>query len=158
MRGAGSGRIRTAADGTDQVKIFTGLYDKCMEWARHRYAVRYLSALSFAESSFFPIPPDVMLAPMSMAQPRRAMFYAAVTTIASVLGGLLGYLIGTYASPHEMQVDLSRIKKLGYSPYFIKTQTDTFKLLVGAFVTKEGAEAQQAELQAKGIQTTVVIR
>ena len=67
-------------------------------------------------------------------------------------------LIGTYASPHEMQVDLNRIKKLGYSPYFIKTQTDTFKLLVGAFVTKEGAQAQQAELQAKGIQTMVVIR
>jgi membrane protein YqaA with SNARE-associated domain len=79
------------------VKIFTGLYDKCMEWARHRYAVRYLSALSFAESSFFPIPPDVMLAPMSMAKPGRAMSYAAITTIASVLGGLLGYLIGAYA-------------------------------------------------------------
>ena len=79
------------------MKIFTGLYDKCMEWARHRHAVRYLSALSFAESSFFPIPPDVMLAPMSMAKPERAVSYAAITTLASVIGGLFGYLIGMYA-------------------------------------------------------------
>ncbi|MDH5469798.1 MAG: DedA family protein [Gammaproteobacteria bacterium] len=78
------------------MKIFTGLYDKCMQWSRHRYAVRYLSALSFAESSFFPIPPDVMLAPMSMARPERAIGYAAITTLASVIGGLFGYLIGAY--------------------------------------------------------------
>jgi membrane protein YqaA with SNARE-associated domain len=67
-----------------------------MQWARHRNAVWYLSGLSFAESSFFPIPPDVMLAPMSMAQPRAAMRYALVTTLASVLGGLFGYLIGAF--------------------------------------------------------------
>jgi membrane protein YqaA with SNARE-associated domain len=78
------------------MKIFTGLYDKCMQWSRHRYAVRYLSALSFAESSFFPIPPDVMLAPMSMAKPERALGYAAITTLSSVIGGLFGYLIGAY--------------------------------------------------------------
>ena len=79
------------------MKLFTPLYDKAMEWARHRYAVWYLSGLSFSESSFFPIPPDVMLAPMSMAQPSRAWRYAGITTVASVLGGLLGYLIGFYA-------------------------------------------------------------
>lgn len=53
--------------------------------------------MSFAESSFFPIPPDVMLAPMSMAAPRRAMLYALITTLASVAGGLFGYLIGVFA-------------------------------------------------------------
>jgi membrane protein YqaA with SNARE-associated domain len=53
--------------------------------------------LSFAESSFFPIPPDVMLAPMSMAQPSRAWFYAGLTTLASVIGGVLGYFIGLFA-------------------------------------------------------------
>ena len=58
---------------------------------------RYLGALSFAESSFFPIPPDVMLAPMSMAQPKNAWRFAFITTITSVLGGLLGYLIGLFA-------------------------------------------------------------
>jgi len=79
------------------MRLFTRLYDKCMVWARHRHAVWYLSALSFAESSFFPIPPDVMLAPMSMARPDRAMRYAALTTLMSVLGGLLGYFIGVFA-------------------------------------------------------------
>lgn len=78
------------------MKLFTRLYDQCMQWARHRNAVWYLSGLSFAESSFFPIPPDVMLAPMCMAQPRVAMRYALVTTLASVLGGLFGYLIGAF--------------------------------------------------------------
>ena len=76
------------------MQLFTPLYDKCMEWARHQHAVWYLSGLSFAESSFFPVPPDVMLAPMCMAQPSRAWCYAAVTTLASVVGGLFGYLIG----------------------------------------------------------------
>ena len=79
------------------MRLFTGLYDRCMAWARHRHAVWYLSGLSFAESSFFPIPPDVMLAPMSMARPDRAMRYAALTTLMSVLGGLFGYFIGVFA-------------------------------------------------------------
>lgn len=65
-----------------------------MVWARLPNAPWYLSALSFAESSFFPIPPDVMLAPMSLANPARAWRFALITTIASVLGGLLGYFIG----------------------------------------------------------------
>jgi septal ring-binding cell division protein DamX len=67
-------------------------------------------------------------------------------------------LIGTYASMDEMQAELSRIKALGYSPYFLKTQTGQFKLVVGAFITKEGAENQRTELQSKGIQNTVIIR
>jgi membrane protein YqaA with SNARE-associated domain len=79
------------------MQLFTPLYDKCMQWARHQHAVWYLSGLSFAESSFFPVPPDVMLAPMSMAQPARAWRYAGITTLASVVGGLLGYFIGFYA-------------------------------------------------------------
>lgn len=68
-----------------------------MRWARHPRAPWYLGGLSFAESSFFPIPPDVMLAPMSMAQPRRAVWFAGLTTLASVIGGLFGYLIGLFA-------------------------------------------------------------
>ncbi|MGD8943208.1 MAG: SPOR domain-containing protein, partial [Desulfobacterales bacterium] len=67
-------------------------------------------------------------------------------------------LIGTYASPDEMQADLQRIKKLGYSPYFLKTSTGELKLMVGAFFTKEAADDHQTELQAKGIQNTVIIR
>ncbi|MDH3561474.1 MAG: DedA family protein [Gammaproteobacteria bacterium] len=77
--------------------LFVSLYDRCMVLARHQYAARYLAGLSFAESSFFPVPPDIMLAPMSMARPERAMAYALLTTLASVLGGLFGYLLGYFA-------------------------------------------------------------
>lgn len=79
------------------MKLFSLLYDKVLGWSRHRHAPYYLGGLGFAESSFFPIPPDVMLAPMSLAKPQKAWQYALLTTIASVLGGMLGYLIGVFA-------------------------------------------------------------
>ncbi len=79
------------------MKLFSSLYDKVMAWSRHPHATYYLSGLSFAESSFFPIPPDVMLAPMSVARPDRAWWFALLTTVTSVLGGLFGYLIGAFA-------------------------------------------------------------
>lgn len=79
------------------MKIFSALYQRAMQWARLPNAPRYLGLLSFAESSFFPIPPDVMLAPMSLANPDKAWRFALITTVASVLGGLLGYLIGMTA-------------------------------------------------------------
>jgi membrane protein YqaA with SNARE-associated domain len=79
------------------MRIFSSLYDRVMQWSRHRHAPYYLAGLSFAESSFFPIPPDVMLAPMSMADPKRSWWFAALTTLASVVGGLLGYAIGVFA-------------------------------------------------------------
>ena len=78
------------------MKIFTPLYNAALRWATHRHASRYLAALSFAESSFFPIPPDVMLAPMVLARRDRAWFLAGLTTVASVAGGLFGYLIGKF--------------------------------------------------------------
>jgi membrane protein YqaA with SNARE-associated domain len=68
-----------------------------MQWAVHRHAQWYLVGLSFAESSFFPIPPDVMLAPMALADNKKAWRYAAITTAASIVGGMLGYLIGFLA-------------------------------------------------------------
>lgn len=79
------------------MKLFSALYDRVMRWSRHAHAERYLAGLSFAESSFFPVPPDVLLAPMALARPDRAWRFAAVTTIASVAGGLLGYAIGRLA-------------------------------------------------------------
>lgn len=79
------------------MKLFAPLYARAMQWARHRHAPWYLGGLSFAESSFFPIPPDVMLAPMALARPDRAWHYAWITTLASVAGGMLGYLIGLMA-------------------------------------------------------------
>ena len=70
------------------------LYDWTISWAVTPHAERALGGIAFAESSFFPIPPDVLLIPMGVAAPRRVFRYAAVTTVASVLGGALGYAIG----------------------------------------------------------------
>jgi len=77
--------------------MFKKLYDKTLQLSKHRYATKYLAILSFSESSFFPIPPDVMLAPMVLAQPNKAWYLALLTTIGSVLGGILGYAIGFFA-------------------------------------------------------------
>jgi membrane protein YqaA with SNARE-associated domain len=74
--------------------MFRKLYDWVFALARSKHATPALAVVSFAESSFFPIPPDVMLAPMVLARPDRAYFYAGVCTLASVLGGMLGYFIG----------------------------------------------------------------
>lgn len=74
--------------------IFGPIYERVMRWSRHRHAEWYLGAMSFAESSFFPIPVDVMLAPMCLAKPDRWWRYASNATILSVLGGLAGYAIG----------------------------------------------------------------
>jgi membrane protein YqaA with SNARE-associated domain len=79
------------------MKLFSPLYSRAMIWSRHPRAPWYLGGLSFAESSFFPVPPDVMLAPMCLAMPRRAFYFALITTLASVAGGLLGYAIGYFA-------------------------------------------------------------
>ena len=76
------------------MKIFGPLYERVLDWSRHRFAERYLAALSFAESSFFPIPVDVMLAPMCLADRPRAWRFAAIATGFSVLGGIAGYAIG----------------------------------------------------------------
>jgi membrane protein YqaA with SNARE-associated domain len=74
--------------------IFGALYERVMRWSRHRHAERYLAAMSFAESSFFPIPVDVMLAPMCLAKPAQSWRYAINASVFSVLGGLAGYAIG----------------------------------------------------------------
>jgi membrane protein YqaA with SNARE-associated domain len=79
------------------MSLFSKLYVQVMQWSRHKYAVYWLALVSFTESSCFLIPPDVMLAPMTLAKPEKAWFYAGLTTVSSVLGGLLGYVIGMTA-------------------------------------------------------------
>ena len=101
------------------MKIFSPLYDRALRWSRHPHAERYLAGVSFAESSFFPIPPDVLLAPMTLAQPGRWWGFAALTTVASVLGGLLGYLIG-YAA---IEVVTPLLHRLGYWEGFQTAQS-----------------------------------
>ena len=70
------------------------VYDWCIAAADKPYALWILGAMAFAESSFFPIPPDIMLLPMSLARSARAWLFATLCTIASVAGGVLGYAIG----------------------------------------------------------------
>ena len=74
--------------------MFQRLYQWTLSLAARPAAPYALAAVSFAESSFFPVPPDVMLVPMALARPNRAWFYALICTIASVVGGLFGYAIG----------------------------------------------------------------
>ncbi|MCG8371527.1 MAG: DedA family protein [Proteobacteria bacterium] len=76
------------------MRLFGPLYDRVLAWSGHPHAERYLGAMSFAESSFFPIPVDVMLAPMCLADRSRWMRFAFIATAFSVLGGLGGYAIG----------------------------------------------------------------
>lgn len=75
------------------------LYDWVLRLAAGRHATSALAAVSFAESSFFPVPPDVMLAPMVFAKPEKAYYYAFVCSAASVLGAVLGYAIGYFLTP-----------------------------------------------------------
>ncbi len=100
--------------------MFSNLYQRVLTWSRHKYAVYYLAILSFAESSFFPIPPDVMLAPMALANRKRAWYFGTVTTVASVLGGIFGYVLGLYAfEPLVLPV----IHYLGYETQFAHAET-----------------------------------
>lgn len=96
------------------MRIFSSLYDRALRWSSHRHAPWYLGGVSFAESSFFPIPPDVLLAPMTLAQPRLWWRYAALTTIASVVGGVLGYVIGYFA----LEVISPLLERAGYMPAY----------------------------------------
>ena len=96
------------------MRIFSALYERVMRWSQHPRAPIFLGALSFAESSFFPIPPDVMLAPMVLARPAQAMRLALLTTVMSVLGGLAGFAIGHFAMDAVMPV----LERFGYTEAF----------------------------------------
>lgn len=72
------------------------LYNQTMALAAHRHAAWALAAISFAESSFFPVPPDILLIPMVLAERAKAFFYATICTIASVIGGIAGWMIGAF--------------------------------------------------------------
>ena len=94
--------------------LFGSLYRKMLDWAGHRHAERWLAAIAFAESSFFPVPPDTMLIPMTLAKPERALRYAMIATVFSVLGGLLGYTMGVYGGDIMQPL----IAKLGWQHNF----------------------------------------
>lgn len=79
------------------MKIFGPLYERTLGWARHRQAPALLTGLSFAEAVVFPVPPEVMLAPMSLAQPVRAFRFATISLLGSLAGAVLGYALGHFA-------------------------------------------------------------
>jgi membrane protein YqaA with SNARE-associated domain len=79
------------------MRLFSSLYERAIVWARHRHAVRYLAGLSFVEAFIFPVMPEVMLAPMMIAAPRKAFRYANWSLLFSLLGSLVGYALGHFA-------------------------------------------------------------
>lgn len=91
--------------------MLSNLYNWVMRLADHPRALLVLAVVSFAESSFFPIPPDVMMIPMILARPNRAWLIATVALVSSVLGGLLGYAIGAFAFEQIGQPILTSLGK-----------------------------------------------
>lgn len=96
------------------MKLFAPLYERMLRWSRHRHAPALLGVISFFEAVVFPIPPEVMLAPMSLAQPRRAYLFAAISLAGSLLGMFVGYAVGYFA------IDLATplLERLGYADQF----------------------------------------
>lgn len=79
------------------MKIFGPMYERALAWSRHPRAPALLTGLSFAEAVVFPIPPEVMLAPMSLSQPKRSFWFATLSLLGSLVGAVVGYLLGHYA-------------------------------------------------------------
>ena len=99
------------------------IYDKCVDWASHRYAKPLLAFVAFIESSFFPVPPDVMIIPMTVAEKEKFLKIALIATIFSVLGALFGYFIG-YVFFNEVGIKIFEI--YGYEdPNFLKEKFST---------------------------------
>jgi membrane protein YqaA with SNARE-associated domain len=84
--------------------MFYTLYKKCLDLAAHKSSKYYLAIISFIESSFFPIPPDVMVIPMVISKKKDFIKIFLITTVFSVLGGILGYLIGSFFFDIAMQI------------------------------------------------------
>ena len=96
------------------MQLFRPWYERALAWSRHPKAPWLLTGLSFIEAIFFPIPPEVMLAPMSLAQPRRAFRFAALSLAGSMVGMFIGYALGYFA----LEAAMPLVGKLGYADQF----------------------------------------
>ena len=96
------------------MKIFQPLFERAIVWARHKNAPALLTFLSFIEAIFFPVPPELMLAPMCVAQPRRGFYFASLSLLGSMAGMFIGYAIGFYA----IELAMPFIEKMGYAAQF----------------------------------------
>jgi membrane protein YqaA with SNARE-associated domain len=117
------------------MKLFEKIYDKCIELARHRYAVWFLTGNSFIESIFWPIPVDIMLAPMCLAKPEKAYRYAFYATVSSVVGAVAGYYVGYYL--YELYL-AGLFDTFGWTDTFSKVQEyltrfGIFFIVIGSF-------------------------
>jgi membrane protein YqaA with SNARE-associated domain len=90
--------------------VFQPLYQKALGWSRHRLAPAWLTFISFIEAIFFPVPPEVMLAPMTLAHPKSWFRYATLSLVGSSLGAFIGYALGLWAihlvEPHLIEMGL----------------------------------------------------
>ena len=100
--------------------MLKNLYDKCLNLARHRCSNYFLAFISFIESSFFPIPPDIMIAPMVVANKVHYLKIFLIATIFSVLGGLFGYFLGSFF----LELAMSVIELYGYEEKVFKLQDE----------------------------------
>ena len=91
------------------------IYNKCLEWAAHKRSNFFLALVSFSESSFFPLPPDIMIIPMVIAKKKNYIKIFLIATLFSTLGGLLGYFIGSYF----IDVALKIVEIYGYQEKII---------------------------------------
>lgn len=103
--------------------MFRHLYERSILWSAHPKAPWYLTFISFIEAIFFPVPPEVMLAPMSLAQPKKAFWFATLSLTGSMVGMFIGYALGHFAIDLAMPL----VEKLGFASQFddIKHQADT---------------------------------
>ncbi|TQV87464.1 YqaA family protein [Aliikangiella coralliicola] len=102
------------------MRIFKRMYEVCLRWAKHKHATYYLGIMSFAESVIFPIPVDVMLAPMCLARLEKVWHYALVATVTSVLGGVFGYFLGMFFFDSLIE---PLLVKLNYMDTYGKAET-----------------------------------
>jgi membrane protein YqaA with SNARE-associated domain len=98
------------------MNLFRRLYDWVMHWADTPYGTPALGILAFAESSFFPVPPDPLLMALALSKPKRALFYAAVCSACSVVGGMFGYLIGYGAWNVVSDFFFNYLGPIGFTP------------------------------------------
>lgn len=98
--------------------LFKKIYDKCMQMAAHKHAERYLAGVSIFESIFFPVPTALMVAPMAVAKPERAVRIATIATVTSVFGGIFGYMLGHFAIDWIEPV----LHDVGYWPKYTMAQ------------------------------------
>ena len=116
------------------MKLFAPWYERALRWSMHPKAPALLAFWSFIEAIFFPIPPEVMLAPMSLARPRRALWFATISLAGSTVGMIIGYAIGFYA------IDLAQplMERLGWWEKFLEVKEVAIEhgfwlLLIGGF-------------------------